>query len=332
MMRRCYPHTSDPEILEAQRGAAIVKSIAAVAVVCAIMGLALLPLRDEQRTDGPRAGDQPVAVQAATRAADSPDRPASPAASDEPHQRAPDRTRSTTTAQPPSAERRGRGALAVVPAIPLCPRSALCPSNALSARWSPVHLQPFGCRSAAGQVMGDESCPYFAVDHASFATCDGARVARPAAVSFIAPAAARALKQLRGQGVLFIDVRSRVEAALRGTAVGIDYVVPYREAAHPLRWDSARAALALDPNPAFLIQVHAAVRAQGGGLATPVLLLCATGSRAAEAAEEMRRIGFTEVYVVAGGLDGSATAAGWRAAELPVLASADEDQLFGLAD
>jgi rhodanese-related sulfurtransferase len=196
-------------------------------------------------------------------------------------------------------------------------------ASALAAFWLP---------QAAGQVMGDESCPYFAVDHASFATCDGARVARPAAVSFMASAAASELKQRGGQGVLFIDVRSRVEAAMQGTAAAIDFVVPYREAAHPMRWDSARGSIALDSNPAFLDQVHAAARAQGGGLATPVLLLCATGSRAVQAAEEMRKVGFTHVYVVLGGLDGTATASGWRAAALPVLAGADEGQLFGLAD
>ena len=195
-------------------------------------------------------------------------------------------------------------------------------AGALAAIWLP---------QATGQVMGDESCPYFAVDHASFATCDGARVARSGAVSFIAPAAARELKQLKGQGVVFIDVRSRVEAAMRGTAVGIDYVVPYREAAHPMRWDSARGSIALEPNPEFLVQVQAAARAQGGGLATPVVLLCATGNRAAQAAEQMRSIGFTEVYVVAGGMDGTTAAPGWRAAALPVVAGADEDQLFGLA-
>ena len=118
---------------------------------------------------------------------------------------------------------------------------------------------------------------------------------------------------------------------MRETAAGIDYVVPYREAAHPLRWDSARGSIALEANPEFLAQIRAAARAHGGGLATPVVLLCATGDRAAQAAELIRTVGFTEVYVVAGGMDGTVTAPGWRAEALPVLASADEDQLFGLS-
>jgi hypothetical protein len=57
MMRNRYPHTSDPETLEAQRGAALARSIAAVAVVCVIVGMAILPVRDVLRTDSTRTGE-----------------------------------------------------------------------------------------------------------------------------------------------------------------------------------------------------------------------------------------------------------------------------------
>ena len=85
MMRNRYPHTSDPETLKAQRGAALAKSIAAVAVVCAIAGLASLSVRDVQRTDSPRAGET-VVVHAAASAVESTAPEASPVASDELHQ------------------------------------------------------------------------------------------------------------------------------------------------------------------------------------------------------------------------------------------------------
>jgi hypothetical protein len=70
MMRNRYPHTSDPETLEAQRGAALARSIAAVAVVCVIVGLAILPVRDVLRTDSPRAGET-VVMHTATSAVES---------------------------------------------------------------------------------------------------------------------------------------------------------------------------------------------------------------------------------------------------------------------
>lgn len=165
--------------------------------------------------------------------------------------------------------------------------------------------------------------------HAALPSKAAAQASGP---DLITPAEARAMKQQAGPAVVFLDVRSRAEAAMRGTAAGVDYVVPYRELAHPMRWDSARSALALAPNPAFASQVQAAVKAQGGTTNTPVLLLCASGTRAGLAAAELRRAGFTRVFVVGGGLDGSASLPGWRAAGQPTVASADEDQLFGLGD
>jgi hypothetical protein len=66
MMRRSYPYTSDPAILEAQRGAAMARSIAAIAVVCGVIAMFALTVRDVQRTDAPRAGLSPVVTTAAS--------------------------------------------------------------------------------------------------------------------------------------------------------------------------------------------------------------------------------------------------------------------------
>ena len=59
MMRRSCPHTSDPAVLEAQHGAAMARSIAAVAVVCGVLAMLALTVRDVQRTDE-RASTGPV--------------------------------------------------------------------------------------------------------------------------------------------------------------------------------------------------------------------------------------------------------------------------------
>lgn len=66
MMRRSYPYTSDPAILEAQRGAAMAKSIAAIALVCGILAMFALPFRDVQRTDAPQATTGVVVTTAAS--------------------------------------------------------------------------------------------------------------------------------------------------------------------------------------------------------------------------------------------------------------------------
>jgi hypothetical protein len=66
MMRRSYPYTSDPAILEAKRGAAMARSIAAIAVVCGVIAMFALTVRDVQHTDAPRAGLSPVVTTAAS--------------------------------------------------------------------------------------------------------------------------------------------------------------------------------------------------------------------------------------------------------------------------
>jgi hypothetical protein len=61
MMRNRYPHTSNPEILEAQLGAAMAKSLAGIAIVGIIVGLGSLSARDALRIDSPRVGETVVA-------------------------------------------------------------------------------------------------------------------------------------------------------------------------------------------------------------------------------------------------------------------------------
>jgi rhodanese-related sulfurtransferase len=185
---------------------------------------------------------------------------------------------------------------------------------------------------AKAQVMGDDACPKFAVDHAGFATCDGDRVAkaadaRAAWADEVTPRQALALKQSRR--AVFLDVRSRAEAALIGEAFSVDYVVPYRELALPMRWDAAHKALAMEPYPEFVQHVLGVVGALGGDLETPIVLICRNGDRSTAAATDLRAAGFTQVASVVGGIDGNATAAGWRKSGLPLVA-VDKDQLFGL--
>jgi rhodanese-related sulfurtransferase len=61
-----------------------------------------------------------------------------------------------------------------------------------------------------------------------------------------------------------------------------------------------------------------------------VILLCATGESADEAARALRELGLEQLFVVAGGVDGTETALGWRAEGLPMLDRPGERQLLGL--
>ena len=172
---------------------------------------------------------------------------------------------------------------------------------------------------AAAQVMGDDACPRFAVDHAGFATCDGDRAARSAPGAAtpmeVTPRAALALKQARQ--ALFIDVRAPARVAATGTPFGVDYVV---SVADPRAGD--------DVADRFVAHVAALVRANGGDQDTPLVLICADGTLSARAMHALRSEGYPRAVSVAGGIDGNARAPGWIKSGLP-LVTADRSRLLG---
>ncbi len=143
---------------------------------------------------------------------------------------------------------------------------------------------------------------------------------RCSGVRQIAPATAYRLKREAPAALVMIDVRPPEEVEADGAAVGVDYIVPWSP------WQLS----------AFVQQVHADVVAYGGNERTPVVLLCAAGVRAARAAHVLQAVGYRRVWVVTGGMEGVADAAGtrhggWKAAGLPWDAQPDTARLL-LAD
>ena len=161
--------------------------------------------------------------------------------------------------------------------------------------------------------------------------------AHAAPVATISPQLAALAKAEHGRAVLMLDVRSHAEAVFGGQATPADALVPFAEAAQPLRWDSASGSVAVVRVPDFVEWARAWVAFYGGDEDTPLLLLCRTGAVAAAAAEVLHQAGFTHVTVIQGGLDGAGSEdgpqyAGWKAAGLPWLAQADPVFLFGETD
>jgi rhodanese-related sulfurtransferase len=193
-------------------------------------------------------------------------------------------------------------------------------------------------RTAHAQVVADTACPYYEVDIAAFATCEGRHVARAEpVVARISPSAAALAKSEHGRDLLLLDVRSHVEAAFGGRVPQADALVPYAEVAQPLQWDAARGGLALETSPYFADLAQAWIAVLGGDLDTPLLLLCSTGEVATTAARVLRASGYRYVTVIDGGLEGAQREdgpqhAGWKAAGLPWLAHSDAAFLFGESD
>lgn len=191
--------------------------------------------------------------------------------------------------------------------------------------------------SAAAQVVGDSACPAYAVDIASFATCDGDRVARAGDPDRVSAGQAFVEKYRLGEGILLVDVRSRAEAALAGWATATDAIVPWDEIAHPYRWDPRRNDLARVQEANFVEHVDARVAALGADRSSRLLLMCRTGEQAMLAARTLLEAGFINVAVIDGGFEGRLDSdgrrrGGWKDQQLPWTASLNGLRPLGLRD
>ncbi len=194
------------------------------------------------------------------------------------------------------------------------------------------------------RVVADDACPRYAVDIPSFATCDGDHAAgfnRIDLASALLPETAvpvtkrnfsglyvdalhaDRLKHDNPQGVVLIDVRSRLEVGLVGQPPSVDVHVPWLDTVMPLRWDDEAGGWAMAANPAFAQEVAARLERLGVARDTPLLLLCRSGERSARAADALAALGYTTtISVVDGfegdlGADGRRTVNGWKNAGLP---------------
>ncbi|WP_138472939.1 rhodanese-like domain-containing protein [Poseidonocella sp. HB161398] len=105
-----------------------------------------------------------------------------------------------------------------------------------------------------------------------------------------------AYRRVRIDRLLLVDIRRPDEWQRTGLAVG----------AHPL--DLRR--------PDF---AEALAELAGGNRRRPVALICAAGVRSRREAEKLEEAGFTRVYDIPEGMEGSRAGPGWLARRLPIV-------------
>jgi len=136
---------------------------------------------------------------------------------------------------------------------------------------------------------------------------------------------AHAMKQEKGDAVLFVDVRDPVEIMFTGFAVSADVNIPLARA-DATKWDAKKNAFQMVPNADFASDLRAALAQRGLGPETPILMMCRSGSRSAKAAKALEGQGFATVYNVVDGFEGGAAKTpgnparnleGWKNSGLP---------------
>jgi rhodanese-related sulfurtransferase len=132
------------------------------------------------------------------------------------------------------------------------------------------------------------------------------------------------MKEAAPSEVVFLDIRSRAEAAYVGMPTVVDALVPFREHDDQMtEWDNERRTFSLRLNPGFAQEVAQVLQAKGLGKNVPLVLICRSGDRSAKAADLLLAQGYGRVHTVVDGFEGDLDVQGrrevngWKNAGLP---------------
>jgi rhodanese-related sulfurtransferase len=113
------------------------------------------------------------------------------------------------------------------------------------------------------------------------------------------------MKTERGDQVLFVDVRDPVEIMFTGFTNAVDANIPFK-VANPNRWNPKKSVYLMERNPDFEKQIAAALEQRELTKDAPVILVCRSGgTRGAPSANALWGKGYTQVYVMTDGFEGS---------------------------
>ncbi len=144
---------------------------------------------------------------------------------------------------------------------------------------------------------------------------------------YLTPKQAWDMVQENPAKTLFLDVRTRAEAAYVGMAEDVDALVPLVEHDPLWSWDDKRSAYQFVPVQSFVSDVDHRLKEKKLSKDDTVIVMCRSGTRSAIAANRLAEAGYTKVYSVTEGFEGDSgkagpdkgkrTVNGWKNAGLP---------------
>ena len=105
------------------------------------------------------------------------------------------------------------------------------------------------------------------------------------------------------QEVLFVDVRTRAEVEFVGSPDLVDALVPYLEN-NLSAWNHNAQRYQKTINEQFARQLAVELRNNGLNKQSPVIFICRSGGRSAQAASLATQLGYTQAYSVVDGFEG----------------------------
>jgi rhodanese-related sulfurtransferase len=137
---------------------------------------------------------------------------------------------------------------------------------------------------------------------------------------YLSPKAAH-LALVQNPDILLVDVRDPVEVSFIGHPEGMDQNIPSLLAT--LELDPKRGLYKMIRNPNFVAEMDALLKREGLTKADPLFVTCRSGPRSGAAARLLIKAGYTNVWNLVEGFEGSTNANGvrakngWRNAGMP---------------
>jgi rhodanese-related sulfurtransferase len=146
------------------------------------------------------------------------------------------------------------------------------------------------------------------------------------------------LKKNAADEVLFIDTRTRPEVKYIGMAKLVDAHIPSRFIDTDFSWSDKADTYRTTRNKHFISDINKLLSAKGKDKNTPILVMCQSGSRSTPAVKLMHTAGFSKVYNIYQGFEGSKakegpnkgkrTLDGWKNAGMPWSYKLDKKAMY----
>jgi rhodanese-related sulfurtransferase len=131
---------------------------------------------------------------------------------------------------------------------------------------------------------------------------------------YLAPLEAQKMKRELGEGMAFIDVRTRAELGFVGVPSPIDANIPFLLVDFE-GWNEDKDFFQMAPNDQFLSSVERLLADMNLDKNSPIMVMCRSGHRGAAASNLLAEAGYTRVYNLLDGFEGVKAEAGPQAGQ-----------------
>lgn len=128
--------------------------------------------------------------------------------------------------------------------------------------------------------------------------------------------------------ILFLDVRTRAEIAFLGMPTMVDANIPYMLTGDFDTWDEKKKTFKLPNNSNFLPYLEDYMSEHGYRKDSKIILMCRSGSRSGKAVTLLSKVGFTNVYTMIDGYEGSEMGPGWKKGGFPASKKLDKSKVY----